>query len=327
MSFGTKDWGPLLNLFFLLGFYTSGFSAYLCARWMRCGRISSVTIAMLFAFAPYHFARGAGHLMLSVYFVVPIGILLAVRAASGQTLFSRRKDNDRTGAGIRGHDLWKATGRALPGLVLCATAGSFGSYYAIFTIISIILASATIAGSKRTIRPLVAALPYCLAIGLVFLFNILPNLLYRLQNGTNLNVADRLPMELDIYGLRLIQMLTPVPGHRFAPLRALSDELRSGYTSEGSQYLGLVASIALLAMLGWVAFSVVGNSARVNQNPRGLLAWLTLIWVLIATTGGLDWFAPVLGFSQLRAWNRVSIFIAFLVLLWLSMTVGPMFRQ
>ncbi|WP_323630581.1 hypothetical protein, partial [Escherichia coli] len=129
------------------------------------------------------------------------------------------------------------------------------------------------AASRRSLRPIVAGATYSILVAATFAFHILPNVLYRWQNGVNTQVAKRQPIELDIYGLRLMQMLTPVPGHLIKPSRDISDELRTGYMSEASQYFGLLAAVALITMLGWLALRVIrGHRADESPDVRDLLA-------------------------------------------------------
>ena len=330
MAFVTHDWGLIVNGFFLLSFYTASWASYLCLRWINCGRTSSVVCAALFAFAPYHFARGSGHLLLSSYFIVPVALLLAVRAASGRPLLARNGADGAPAPPMRRTGSWLAfhARSSLPWILLGLACASFGSYYAIFTLITILLATLVVAATRRSIQPLLTAVSYCAVVAGMLLFNLLPNLLYRASHGTDFVVAQRLPAELDIYGLRLIQMVTPVPGEWFGPLRSISEDLLKGYTSEPSQFFGLVAAVALLVMLGWVAMAIVRRERRQAFEPpqeqlRSLLAFLTLVWILIATTGGLDWLVAVVGFTQLRAWNRISILLMIATLAWLALSLGP----
>lgn len=332
MAIGSGDWVLITNLFFLLSFYTASWSAYLSLRWLRCGRTSAAICAVLFGFAPYHFGRGAGHLMLGSYFVIPLGLLLCVRAASGHSLASASDSSaschltsikKRVFTGVIGDLSW---------LILCALCGSFGTYYAFFVLITLLMTSSAIAASRHSIRPILAAVSYAVVIAATLLVNLVPNLMYRSRHGINPYVAVRQPIELDLYGLRLIQLITPVPGHWLQPLRAASEDLRQGFSSEGSQFFGLVGGVSLIAMLGWLALLTVRSEAtsrdgRPEEELRAILAFLTIAWILVATTGGLDWLAVLVGFTQLRAWNRVSILLMFVTLAWLALTVGPLFRR
>lgn len=315
------NWVLLVNLFFIATFYTVAWSAYLCLRWLRCGRSNAVVCSVVYAFAPYHFSRGVNHLMLSSYWVVPVGVLLAVRASTGTPLIMRRRP---------GHELSRRARVAgsVPWIVLCVACASFGSYYFFFTVITIALASTFVAVSRRSIRPVLAGAAYCVVIGTTFVIHIAPNLIHRVDNGVNLQVARRSASESDFWGLRVVQMITPTPGHVAPPLRWVSDRLREGAAAEDAQYFGGLATIGLVAMLAWLLLRIMGKPERAaHDDSRPLLAVLTVVWMLIATTGGLSWLTNLVGFTQLRAWTRVSILLMFLALAWLALTVDPIVRR
>ena len=178
-------------------------------------------------------------------------------------------------------------------------------------------------------------------IGGVLGANLLPSLLYTREHGKNTEVAHRQAAEVDIYGLRVIQLLTPIPDHRLEPLARLSNDLQqTPYNSEQSMFLGLVGSIGLLGMIGALLVRVArpgaaptddgddddddggrGRLPRRGDDVRPLFGVLTIVIILVATMGGLAWFLAVAGFTELRGWNRISIVVAFLALAWLALSI------
>jgi phosphoglycerol transferase len=314
MSWVTGDWVLILNVFFLLTFFTAAWSSYLCQRWVGAGRVAAIVTSTLFAFAPFHLLRGLGHLMLASYFVVPVGVLLAVKAGSAAS---------ESGRAMHPRD---RIAQMIPWILLCALVGSCGAYYAIFGVVVIVIASLLIAVSHRVWAPIQRGALFAAGITVTFIINVMPSVLYQQREGVNPLVAQRTPIELDIYGLRLIQMLTPIPGHWFGPLADVSADLLVGYPSETSQFLGLVAACGLVWMLSWLAVRLL--RARTDADPvRSLLAAITLILILVGTTGGLAWLLTLVGFIEIRAWNRLSIVVAFTSLTWLALTVGPLARR
>jgi phosphoglycerol transferase len=183
-------------------------------------------------------------------------------------------------------------------------------------------------------------------IGGVLGANLLPSLLYTREHGKNTEVAHRQAAEVDVYGLRVIQLLTPIPDHRLEPLARLSNDLQqTPYNSEQSMFLGLVGSIGLLGMIGALLVRVArpgaapaddgdgdddddddddggrGRLPRRGDDVRPLFGVLTIVIILVATMGGLAWFLAVAGFTELRGWNRISIVVAFLALAWLALSI------
>ena len=307
MSWFTGDWGLLLNAFYLLGFFTAAVVSYVCLRWLGAGRVASVVCAVVYAFAPFHFFR-LGHMMLAHYAVLPLGVVLAVRAASGRA--------------FRSEGSWRAT--SIAWVVVCVAVGSFGTYWAIFSVISIVIVAVMSSFVHRTTRPAVAGAVLSLVVTAVFVFNQLGTVLYHRTNGPNPAVGIRNPVETDVYGLRLAQLLTPVPGTRFRFLHGISATLMQGFNSENTMFLGVVAGGCFAALLAWLAVRAVrGARGATTDTVPALLAVLAVFWVLLATTGGLTWFAIAVGFDRLRGWNRASILIMFVVLAWGALWIAP----
>jgi phosphoglycerol transferase len=300
------DWALVMNVFYLLQFFTTALTSYVCARTLGVGRRSCVVIAVLYSLAPFHFLR-LGHLMLAHYAVLPLGVLLALRAADGLSL--------RSPAGSRRSVLlW---------LAVCACVGSFGAYWGIFSLMTIACAAVLAAAVHRTVRPLVAAIIVGGVTSTVMVANQLGTLLYRREHGPNSQVARRSPIEIDMFGLRPIQLITPAPGTRLGFLRGMGRTLSAGYESEPSMHLGVVLAAVFCTMLVWLATGAIRPTGRETAPIARLLAVLTVIWLLVATTGGFDWLVRLVSFDRVRGWNRASILIAFMVALWGAFVVVP----
>jgi len=95
------DVGTTVNVFFVLTFAAVAATAYLVLRALRVSAPSSFVVALLYAFLPYHFARGVPHLFLSAYWVVPLAVLLILRVVSDRPPFTETRDGARGGFRIR----------------------------------------------------------------------------------------------------------------------------------------------------------------------------------------------------------------------------------
>jgi phosphoglycerol transferase len=294
------DFGLVHNAFYLLGFWTAAWAAYFCARVLGTSRYAAIAVAMLYAFTPFHLIR-VGHVMLAHYAVVPIGVVLAVRTATGRSFV--RPDGQR----------W----HALIWIAACIAIGSFGAYYFVFTLITIAFVALVSAIVNRSTRPVSASAKFGGLIVVVMILNQLGSLLYQRRNGPNPNVADHSPLDFDTYSFRLIQSLTPVPGTRIPLLDDATAVLDEGFPSEDSMYFGLVGAICLVAMLVWVVLRIVSPRFSMDSPPvMNLFVACAGLWILIATTGGLSWFVLLADFDRIRSWSRASIVIVFVVLVW-----------
>ena len=306
LGVASGDWALVINLFFLLQFFTTSLTSYVVCCLVGIGRRAGLVISVLFAFAPFHFLR-LTHLMIAHYAVLPLGVLLALRAADGVALRS-------PGSSRWNVILWIAA---------CACLGSFGAYWAVFSLITVAAAATISAAAHRTLRPLIAAGVVGAVTLIVLIANLAGTLLYQRANGSNTLVGRRIPLEMDVYGLRPIQLITPTPLTRLTFLRGTGRTLSTGYTSEGTMYLGVIFALVLVVMLVWLAVRVVRMDGKAGPPAARLLALLTVFWMLVATTGGFDWLVQLVSFDRIRGWNRSSILIEFLVAVWGGLVVAP----
>jgi phosphoglycerol transferase len=305
----TDDAGLLINLFFLGSFYLVATSAWFSTRLLAAGGPLSIVVGLIYAFAYFHFAR-LGHLMLASYWVVPIGVVLAVYAARGEAFGSGR---DRL-----------AVMRSALTVLGCVLVGSFGAYYAVFAAMTIAVACVATSIGYRTIRPLLHGALACGAVGAVLVANLWSSISYGAANGENRVASFRRIEQLDKYGLRIIELIRPIPGSRVDMLSPVFDSLPPWPNEAGlGAALGIVGTASLVAMLIWIAVRLVSSSASGAEPVRGLLAMSTFAWLLIASAGGLYFLVWLSGFQWMRALNRSSILILFLVLVWMALTAKP----
>ena len=90
--------------------------------------------------------------------------------------------------------------------------------------------------------------------------------------------------------------------------------LEAPNNSEPTQFLGAVGSIGLLGLLIALFGVGAGGSDRARRWLVRRLAALTGLAIVLGVTGGFDWIIGLAGFTQIRAWNRISVFIGFYAL-------------
>ncbi len=142
---------------------------------------------------------------------------------------------------------------------------------------------------------------------------------YRLAHGPNPGALVREYKWLEIYGLKLVDLVVPPVTHAFEPWAAFARAHRSAapLQDEGSS-LGIVGVAALLLLVAVAVAAIVRR--RLDEVP--LEAWQSLWLVLTFGTGGLNTILGALGFTLFRTGCRASIVILALVLAhavrWLS---------
>jgi phosphoglycerol transferase len=291
----TDDPVVVLNVFYVLTYPLTALTAYFVLRRVPLSREVSLVMALLFAWLPYHFLRGEVHVFLAAYYAVPLGAYLVLAVLRGDPLLGR----------------WRPT---LVTVALCAVvamaSGSF--YYAAFTVFLVAVAALLRFVARGDRQALVAGGAVVAAILAVSLIQLAPTIVYHLRHGGNDEVAHRYWFESETYSLKLTNLVLPIEHHRIGPIaRAREDYVKQIPQSEGRvASLGVVGAVGFLWLLGVGLAACLGAARRFALGLHGGLAAVTLAAFLAATSGGLSVLFGVI-WPQIRAWNRISVFVAF----------------
>jgi phosphoglycerol transferase len=285
----------VVNVFYVLTFPLTAVTAFVVLRRLPVSRGIALVCALLYTLLPYHFLRGEVHLFLAAYYAVPIAAYLMLSVFRGDRVFGR----------------WRPTlVTAALCTVVAAASGSF--YYSAFAVLLVAVAALLRFIAQRERAALVAGGGIVALILAVSLIQLGPTIVYRIDHGTNDQVAQRYWFESEVYGLKLTNLLLPVDHHRIGLLARRKAEYGQQIPQTEGQVatLGVVASAGFLWLIGVALAACVGVGRRYSLGLHGGLAALTVVSVLFATTGG---FSTLLGvvWPQIRSWNRISIFIAF----------------
>lgn len=321
ISFFTSDYAVVMNLFYLATFPLTVLTSMFVFRRLSLSYSLAVAGSLLFAFLPYHLLRGEWHLFLSAIYVIPLTVLTIVRLTSDSPPFIKHDENGRAA-----YDFWSLRTLGYAGIALLT--GSAGIYYAVFACFFLAVAGAYAVFVRHSLKSLMAA---GICVGLVavtLLVNISPSLIYRHENGPNEAVAQRSWLEAQVLSGTLTQMILPVTDHRLGFLRDLKEQFNDADTtfvnSKGWHFLnendlsslGLIGSMGLVFLLGWLVFV---RGRQVNDEHihelLGSVSVLNLFAILLATIGGIGLLIAFFISPEIRAYNRVSIYIGFFSIL------------
>lgn len=304
MDVAFDSYGAVLNLYFLAGFGLSAFFAALVLRLIGLSRGVALVLAVLYAFAPYHFIRGEAQLFLASYYAVPLGILMALGALGHVDLFPRRAES----SGWRSYVTW----RAATTLGMCVLVGSSSAYYGAFAVILVAVATLGQGVGSRDRRALVVGGLVATAITLTVAANVAPDLLWARSHGSNSEAVYRAPGDTETYSLKLTQLLLPSPHHRIDALASISQRYLRDFPIPSEPHpLGAAAAAGVVYLVGLAGVTLLRGRPRTDHLPLHL-AVLTVASLLAAMTGGLASLFELVFIPILRGWNRIAIFIAFL---------------
>ncbi|MDD4321924.1 MAG: hypothetical protein PHH31_10325, partial [Acidaminococcaceae bacterium] len=198
--------------------------------------------------------------------------------------------------------------KTLISLIICVLVASTGIYYAFFACYFLFAAGIFAFLKQKKIRHLLVCGFLVATISLGVFANISPSIAYQIRYGKNTNVANRTSIEAEIYGLKLSQMLLPVGGHRIsylANLRAKYNKNSALSNENGSSTMGITGSLGFL-------FLILGLFHKTsNKKIFTDLSKLNILAVLLGTIGGLGSLFALIISPSIRAYNRISVYIAF----------------
>jgi phosphoglycerol transferase len=311
----SHNWPTVINLYYIIGFPLAALTGVWFLRRVGVSRVMTVTLATLFAIAPYHFLRAESHLWLASYFTLPLALVIVLDIVRGESLWPAR-------TALRSWRGWWPGVRTVACLGLLATAST---YYAVFVLV--LLATAGLAAWLRTrdTRRFVGAVVAGVVVIVTVWLNMLPDILYVHQHGASAAGFLRSRADVEIYALKLSQLLLPVPGHRIPVLAELRAKYDAGYPLPSEQpALGFVAGAGFVFAMVVIAWGLAVRGAHrrsvelsADQEARTTtiahLSLLTFVAFLSSTVGGLATFISFFT-ASLRGWNRMSIVIAALCL-------------
>jgi len=308
----TSHFGVVMNMLFILSFpLAAGFATYAALR-MDLSPAVACAVGILYSLAPFHFMRSEHHVELSLYFAVPLAILLIRDTCLGRAALVGRR-----------------LGRADFGYLAIAVIVAWtGVYYALMACLLLVSVGLLASIDRRRWMPLINAVLFSAVIVALLAGAGAPNAAYWLRHGRPKNVV-RSAADTEKFGLTLAQMLLPVPHHRLGAFDSVrrnfdTNMLPEITTENDDAALGAIASIGLVLLFGMPFI----RSLRRLVGPDMVLCWMTIVAFLWATVGGFASALTLLpGGTMLRATNRISIFIAFACLWAIGRVVDRCWRK
>ena len=302
ISLFTSRHARVLNLFYLLTFPLTAITSFYFLRSFQFSFGAALVVSLLYSFLPYHFFQSY-HLMMAAYYLVPLMVLVIVWICLEERLKGRK---------------------AIASIVICVIAGSCGVYYPHFFCFLLLVAGVFSSWNRRSVAPLLAALVLTGVVAGAVLINHLPSIMYQRTRGSA-SMGIRSVGDVEIMGLKITQLLLPIGGHRYEKFAALKNRYNLGplINENDTSSLGIVGSIGFLVLIGAIF------SRRQLPGLIDALSRLNIAAVLLGTIGGFSALFALLVSPQVRAYTRISVFIAFfslIVVAWLLDTLVKKLR-
>ena len=290
-----RMFGPFagLNVGLLLGHLLSAATMYFVCIKSGCAPPWAFVAGLAFGLAPFMFAQSPHHVTVAWVWQVPL-FLLAWEWAADPGI--GRGDPRRRRAAVIG-----------------AIAGLQNPYYTNVLCQLALLTGAASAWRARSWRPLTTAGITVAAAAAAFALMNADTWLHRIVQGPNAAGVVREYKWLEIYGLKIVDLIIPTAAHRWDWLAGFAAAHRAAapLLNESAGYLGIVGLLSLV----WLAATGVRAlvERRADDVPPGFwqVAWI----VLMFGTGGLNAIIGALGMTLFRGGCRYSVVILAIALL------------
>jgi hypothetical protein len=281
-----------LNAALLSGHLLAAATMFLVCRRLDCSSIWSFVAALAYGLAPFIFAESPHHIMVAHAWHVPLFLLVWRWVA--------------VGPGLR-----FGTAEFRWAVAIAIVTGMQNAYWTnVFCQLTLLgaLVRAIQDRSSSLLRP---ALTVVMAAALTFALMNIDAWTFHACNGPNPGALVREYKWLEIYGLKLVDLVVPPVTHRaraFADFAA-AHRAAAPLQDEGS-YLGLAGLAALVLLVTTAASDLIRR--RADSVP--VETWWVLWIVVCFSTGGLNAILGACGFTLFRTGCRYSIVILAIVL-------------
>lgn len=306
-----------LYIVYILSFPLAAICMNFLLNVLTSNRLLNNTLSLIFALTPYHFLRNTGHISLTLFYILPIGIYLAIMVYKEE--FSGGVPNSIKKNWLR---------RSLFYFMIF-WCGISNIYYSFFIMLVILIAMIFKMIEKNSFKPMLNEARVFYGMAVVFLMGIAPKIVYGIMRGGNELAGKRGPSETEIYSLKLIQMLVPPSYSKVGFLK----NIFNSYSNNGFNInenacasLGAVGSIGFLVLCGWFILRYV-RKTKADSRILSLLAMFAVSLVLYCSAGGFGTIFSYLITPELRGLNRVSIMILCISLAALAIIVADLVEK
>ncbi len=318
LTFFTKDLGVLANTFWILSYVLTAITTYLLLKKVKIHDYMAMMGAIIFAFLPYHYFR-ISHFWLMTYYIIPLAAWIIIDLLDDE--FWQKTGGEKFSI----KHFFTNKGVYLD-LIFAIIISLHGIYYSLFTLLIIWFAAIVSTIREKKCQYVLFAGCNSLVIALpIILTYILPVLFSNTSELTDL-AEERNLYQMDLYALRLIYLILPIPEHRLDFLSKTTAEIYDQlgtYTEVYMAHLGILMSIGMIISF----ISLFANVKRKKETLSLKMGKLNIFIILFSVVGGFDLLIGILLTPSIRCFNRVSVFIALFSLIAFCSSLESLIRK
>jgi len=314
-AIATGSPGMAVNLEYFSTFFLVAGISYFVMREFNITNWIAICGTLIFTFMPYIVMRGILHIVLTEYYFVPLSILLCFWIYERDDIL------------VFNNEFFKNKRNWFAILFIILIANNGIAYYQLFTCFLLIVTAISKILKTKDFRVLLKSGVAIIGIVVCMIIDLIPAFIFDLENGTNKEAIIRQGIgDCEIYALKLIQLFLPVDDHRLPILSAVMGKYNniSYYVNENmSSYLGVIGICGFLLL---IVMLFVKKESKLNGR-LSFLAEMNIAMVLLGMVGGFSAIFAVLISNEIRAYNRISIFIAYVCILAVVFVVDDIYKK
>jgi len=306
------NWAVVINSFYFLTYpLTAAISVFVIKR-MGLSNSIAVLIGVLYSILPYHFYRNIGHLNLTGYYFIPfIALLVYLAYIETDGFFHSKSIDGKLKINFRSKNFRLC-------IIISACLGMASLYYAFFAVLTIVLAIVVVYGMERNIQIIKLMSIFVVAICCTVILVMIPSIVFIIINGPNPDAVTRNPDNFNLYSLTISHLLMPIPGHVSGFMQNVREVFQADNSlvinENSNSTLGIIGGLGFISSFFFMFWNLRLVKNDQNKKVIKLLSILIVTLFVIATYGGFGQLIFLL-IGQIRAYNRLSLFIAFFSLI------------
>jgi phosphoglycerol transferase len=311
LSLITRDLFIIENLFVYTVTIISGISFYVIARLLRIRVYLSIIGAVLFGLLPFSLSRAFPHQILLPLLAVSIGsyYALLVFYVPYRLFWTRKRP-------------WLQVVKSwLPIVIGSILIGLSGHYWVGFGAYLIVMAGVMASLSSFSRRPFLLSIGICAIATSVFIVSQLPTFLAAHRINAAVPISARSPIDQALYGLKVPDLLVPIVtgiGSLDAKIQRYH-QLRYPNGEGRDNFLGLFGVFGFVIGLCVFFSSFTYLFGRHRRKRIPMYRWrmvsaaslLSVVAILFGVSNGFGNVFHLFISRNLRAQNRISVYIAF----------------
>ncbi|RLA72042.1 MAG: hypothetical protein DRG30_07815, partial [Epsilonproteobacteria bacterium] len=312
LSLFSSDPVMVFNTYIIVSYFMIINVMFFVLRRLKVNNYLAISISLLYALVPFHHFR-IGHTWYVNYFLLPIVVYYILLLWRSKPLFFIQK-----------YKKYKLD-LSSRNLIIIAILILFSLWNFYFTFFFVLLASAATISTyyyRRNRYHLYSGLMMIFFVTAPFIINLVPFQLYQFEHGKNSEVANRQSFEAEVYGLRIAQMLLPIDRHNNALMAKIKKKYNMAPLINENSFatLGFIGTLGFLLMTLYILF----NDKILSTIKK--LSILNFTAVIIATMGGYSSLFALFITSQIRGYNRISIFVSTMALIVFALAISHLMK-